>query len=153
MNRLTALINELETKIQHSEKLNTAVSKAAVGWHIQHSLLVALGIITAVEKSNPADYRYKFSFPRFLVYTLNKIPRGRAKAPERVMPKEAFNTDELKKDIQLLKSRLAVLDSLKPGNFVIHPKFGHLNLKATKKMLKLHTRHHIDIINDIIKGS
>ena len=69
------------------------------------------------------------------------------------MPKEAFNTDELKKDIQLLKSRLAVLDSLKPGNFVIHPKFGHLNLKATKKMLKLHTRHHIDIINDIIKGS
>ena len=58
MNRLTALINELETKIQHSEKLNTAVSKAAVGWHIQHSLLVALGIITAVEKSNPADYRY-----------------------------------------------------------------------------------------------
>jgi len=46
-----------------------------------------------------------------------------------------------------------VLDSLKPGNFVIHPMFGHLNLKATKKMLKLHTRHHIDIINDIIKGS
>lgn len=152
MNRLTALVNELETKIRHSEKINTVISKTAVGWHIQHSLLVALQIINAVEKSNPADYKYKFSFPKFLVYTLNKIPRGKAKAPERVMPREAFNTDDLKKDIELLKSRITVLNSLHPGNFFVHPYFGNLNLKATIKMLRLHTKHHINIINDIIKG-
>ena len=81
MNRLTALVNELETKIQHSEKINHTVSKSSVGWHIQHSLLVALQIITTVEKSNPADYRHKFSFPKFLVFTINKNPRGKAKAP------------------------------------------------------------------------
>jgi hypothetical protein len=152
MTRLSALINELETKIEHSDKLNTAVSKTAVGWHVQHSLLVGLQIITAVEKSNPADYQPKFNIKKFIVYTLNKIPRGKAKAPERVMPREAFNATVLKTDIQLLKSRLAVLNGLERNSFFVHPVFGHLNLKGTIKMLQLHTKHHLDIINDIIKS-
>ncbi len=152
MNNLAGLLTELETKVTQSEKINTAVSQTSVGWHIQHILLVGLQIITAVEKSNPADYKYKFSLPKFLVYTLNKIPRGKAKAPESVRPKETFNTDELKKNIQLLKSRLVVLDTLQPRHFFKHPYFGNLNLKATVKMLNLHTKHHLDIINDIIRG-
>jgi hypothetical protein len=151
MTTLSALVNELETKIEHSEKLDNAVSNASVGWHVQHSLLVVLGIIQAVEKSNPAEYVYKFNLKKTFVFTLNKIPRGKSKAPERVMPKEALNSDELKNEIQILKSRLDVLNTLQPGNFFIHPIFGHLNLKATIKMLKIHTKHHIDIINDIIK--
>jgi hypothetical protein len=151
MIKLSALVNELETKIEHSDKLNTAISKTAVGWHVQHSLLVALQIITTVENSNPADYRPKFNMKKFIVYTLNKIPRGKAKAPERVMPREAFNAAVLKTDIQLLKSRLAVLNNLERNNFFVHPVFGHLNVKATIKMLRLHTKHHIDIINDIVK--
>lgn len=152
MASLPALLQELENKIPYSEKINTKVSQAPAGWHIQHSLLVALQIIQAVERSNPAEYQYKFNLPKFLVYTLNKIPRGKAKAPERVMPKEAFNAEKLKEDFQLLKNRLAVLETLQPHNFFIHPIFGHLHVKATVKMLKLHTRHHIDIINDIIKN-
>jgi hypothetical protein len=152
MIKLSALVNELETKIEHSDKLNTAISKTAVGWHVQHSLLVALQIITTVENSNPADYRPKFNMKKFIVYTLNKIPRGKAKAPERVMPREAFNAAALKTDIQLLKSRLAVLNNLERNNFFVHPVFGHLNVKATIKMLQLHTKHHIDIINDIVKS-
>jgi hypothetical protein len=151
MTQLTALINELETKIAHCEKINTAVSKTAVGWHIQHSLLVAMQIISAVEKSNPADYKYKFSLLKFIVYIRNKIPRGKAKAPDRVMPKETFNADVLKKDFELLKNRIEVLHTLEPRHFFIHPYFGNLNLKDTIKMLKLHTKHHINIINDIIK--
>jgi hypothetical protein len=152
MSSLSALVHELENKIPFSEKINTKISQAPAGWHIQHSLLVGLQIIQSVERSDPADYQYKFNLPKFLVYTLNKIPRGKAKAPERVIPKEAFNTDALKQDIQLLKNRLAVLDTLQPHNFIIHPIFGHLHLKATIKMLKLHTKHHIDIINDIIRS-
>jgi len=151
MNRLTTLINELETKIQHSEKLNSTVSKEPIGWHIQHSLLVCLQIITTIEKSNPADYKSKFNIKKFVVYTLNKIPRGKGKAPESVIPKTAVNADELNKDFQLLKARLTVLNTLQLNNYFKHPYFGQLNLKATVKMLKLHTKHHINIINDIIK--
>mgnify|MGYP000845429486 CR=1 FL=1 len=151
MKKLTAIINELEAKIPYSEKINTVISKSAVGWHIQHSLLVALQIIHAVEKSDPLDYRYKFNLRKTLVYTLNKIPRGKAKAPERVMPKEAFNTDDLMKDIRLLKSRIVVLNNLHKRSFFNHPYFGNLHLKDTIKILTLHTKHHIDIINDIIR--
>lgn len=152
MNRLTALVNELETKIRYSEKLNPAVSKESVGWHIQHSLLVALQIITALERSNPADYKSVFNLRRFIIYSINKIPRGKAKAPQSVLPNSAINTEELNKNIALLNKRMHVLTDLHPGNFFKHPYFGNLNVKNTIKMLKLHTRHHIDIINDIIKG-
>jgi hypothetical protein len=152
MPQLHALVNQLETKIEHSEKLNPAISKASVGWHVQHSLMVVLQIINAMEKSNAAEYQYKFSMRKFIVYTLNKIPRGKARAPEVAVPKEKMNADEMKKTIDLLKTRLSVLDTLQPDNYFRHPYFGNLNVKAAIKMLNLHTRHHLYIINDIIKG-
>jgi hypothetical protein len=152
MPKLHALINQLETKIEHSEKLNPAISKASVGWHVQHSLMVVLQIINAMEKSNAAEYQYKFSMRKFIVYTLNKIPRGKARAPEVAVPKEKMNADEMMKTIDLLKTRLSVLDTLQPDNYFRHPLFGNLNVKAAVKMLKLHTSHHLYIINDIIKG-
>jgi hypothetical protein len=152
MKKLIALINELETKIPHSEKINTTVSNGSVGWHIHHSLLVGLNIIQAVEKSDAENYRWKFNMRKTLIYTLNKIPRGKAKAPESVQPKEEINAADMKQHIILLRNRLPVLDTLHPNNYFKHPYFGNLNVKATFKMLKLHTRHHIGIINDIIKG-
>ena len=96
MKKLIALINELETKIPQSEKINTTVSGGSVGWHIHHSLLVGLNIIQAVEKSDAENYRWKFNMRKTLIYTLNKIPRGKAKAPESVRPKELMNAAQMK---------------------------------------------------------
>ena len=152
MKKLVALINELETKITYSEKINTTISAGSVGWHIHHSLLVCLQIIQAVEKSDPENYSWKFNLNKSFVYTLNKIPRGKGKAPESVKPKELIDTAEMKKTFELLKARLPVLETLQPNNYFKHPYFGNLNVKATIKMLKLHTKHHINIINDIVKG-
>jgi hypothetical protein len=152
MKKLIALVNELETKIPHSEKINTTVSAGSVGWHIHHSLLVGLNIIQAVERSDAGNYKWKFNMRKALVFTLNKIPRGKAKAPESVRPKEQMSTAAMKEHIELLKNRLTVLETLHPNNYFKHPFFGNLNVKATIKMLKLHTKHHIGIINDIIKG-
>jgi hypothetical protein len=69
-----------------------------------------------------------------------------------VQPKEQMSADEMKKTFELLKARLPVLDTLHPNNYFKHPVFGNLNVKATIKMLVLHTKHHIGIINDIMKG-
>ncbi len=152
MKKLITLIEELETKIPHREKINTTVSAGSVGWHIHHCLLVGLQIIQAVEKSNPENYSWKFNISKTLVYTLNKIPRGKAKAPESVQPKEQMTEGEMQLTFELLKTRLQVLETLHPNHYFKHPFFGNLNVKATIKMLKLHTKHHIGIINDIIKG-
>lgn len=152
MKKLITLIEELETKVLDREKINTAVSASSVGWHVHHCLLVGLQIIQAVEKSNPETYTWKFNMRKFVVYTLNKIPRGKAKAPESVLPKEHMTDGEMKLTFELLKTRLQVLEILHPNHYFKHPFFGNLNVTATIKMLKLHTKHHIGIINDIIKG-
>ncbi|MFM6924450.1 MAG: hypothetical protein ACKOU7_03040 [Ferruginibacter sp.] len=152
MKKLASLIHELETKIPFSAKSNNAVSKEPVGWHIQHSLLVALQVITALERSNPAYYKPAFNLRKFIIYSINKIPRGKAKAPESVLPKTAINSEELNKNFALLKTRIHVLEDLQPRSFFKHPYFGNLHVKESIKMIRLHTRHHIDIINDIIRG-
>ena len=152
MDKLSALIKELETKIPFSEKLNLSVSRSSVGWHIQHTILASMQIIAAIEKSNPSDYHWEFNFKKILVFTLNKIPRGKAKAPKSVLPSGEIVKDDLLRDLQVLKNRIKLLPGLQPDNFFKHPFFGNLNLKATVKMLNIHTRHHIDIINDIIRA-
>ena len=151
MRKLHTLINELQTKIPHSELLNTTVSSSSVGWHIHHCLLVGLQIIQAVEKSDPGKYKWKFNIRKTLVYTLNNIPRGKAKAPEYVQPKELMDEVEMQKTFELLKERLSILGILHTNNYFKHPYFGDLNVRAAIKMLKLHTKHHIGIINDIVK--
>lgn len=151
MHHLIALINKLESKIPELEKLAPSVSASSVGWHIQHTLLASFSIIKAIENSNPKNYQWKFNLKKVFVFTLNKIPRGKGKAPKFTLPVEAISADKLKDDIQLLKEKIKVLSTLQPKQFFEHPYFGNLNLKNTIKMLQLHTQHHINIINDIIR--
>jgi len=151
MSQLSALIKELEQRIPDLEKEAPKVSASAVGWHIEHSLLTINAIIAAMGKSDPKDYQWKFSFPRLLVFTINKIPRGRAKAPVHVQPKTVFTSATLKEHVDRTVEKLNDLNGLQAKQFLIHPYFGKLNVKQTIKFLGIHTRHHIAIINDIIK--
>ena len=151
MNKLTDLINQLETIIPFCEKMNESVSKVAAGWHIEHTMLTAIRIIDALEKSDPSGYHWKFNPSKIFVFTLNKIPRGKGKAPKQVQPNGSAGKDELLNQLQILKSRLTVLHSLRKDNFFDHPYFGHLKVKETIKFLNIHTKHHLKIIEDIIK--
>ncbi len=152
MNKLKELIQELEAAIPHQELVNTAVSKASVGWHIEHTLLTMHMIIKTLKNSDSATYKRKFNWSRTLVFTINKIPRGKAKAPSRVQPRDEFTAETLHRHIQSVREKLQELDALEPNNYFEHPFFGHLNLKPTRKFLKIHTAHHLHIIRDIIKS-
>ena len=151
MHKLIELINDLESRIQEAELINETVSGSSVGWHIEHALLSINFIIDELKNSNPEDYIRNFSLPRILVFTMNKIPRGRGKAPEIVQPKNNITADALKKQLKTASGKIKELEFLKPENYIKHPYFGDLNLKLAKKFLLIHTRHHIDIIKDIIK--
>ncbi len=150
MDKLSVLINDLETKIPFSDKLDVSISRSPVGWHIQHTVLATRKMIEAVSGSNPENYRWQFNLKRVLVFSMNKIPRGKGKAPQSVLPTEQWDESTLIAEIRRLKSSLSALDRLMPGHHFDHPYFGRLNLKATRKILVIHTRHHMDIINDII---
>ena len=64
MKTLTALITELENAMLYIEQKNAAISQVSVGWHIEHSLLALIKMITATEHSNPAEYKKTFNWKR-----------------------------------------------------------------------------------------
>ncbi|TXT30947.1 MAG: hypothetical protein FD136_1594 [Chitinophagaceae bacterium] len=153
MKHTIELIKELDTCIANAEKVNPAVSSSSVGWHIDHCLMVINQIIGAVNASNPQEYKWSFNFKRLVVFTTGKIPRGKAKAPATVVPTSAFDEVDVRLKMEKSLQKLTILNQLPANHFFVHPFFGHLNVKGTKKMLALHTKHHLEIINDIIKGA
>lgn len=153
MENLSALFDELTTKIEFHEKINAAVSSASVGWHIAHTTLAAKQIIEQLEKSDPANYKWKFNTARFFVFLMNKIPRGKGKAPKSVQVEECFTIDSLNRYITIIQEKVKVLDTMEAKKNFLHPYFGMLHSKATVKTLLIHTNHHIKIINDIIKDA
>lgn len=150
MQNLENLIQNLESKIVHFEKVSETVSASTVGWQIEHSLLTINMIVSALQ--NPrTEYKWSFKMPRLIVFTLKKIPRGKAKAPNRVIPQDNITIDSINKQLILAKENVKLLDTLNADLFFEHPFFGHLKVKQTKKFLAIHTNHHLNIIEDIIK--
>ncbi len=151
MKNLIEIVNELEGAISNFEKTNPLISTATVGWQIDHSLRVLNGIILQLKKSDPEDYKWEFSFNRILVFTTNRIPRGKVKAPKTVTPDTVATVMELKEKLELVKQEILDLHSLPKNHFFSHPHFKKLNLKQTQKFLEIHTFHHLKIIRAILK--
>ena len=151
MKHLNNLINELEQHISFLDKTNTTVSKASVGWHIEHSLKVLTQIIDAVEKSDPNTYQRRFNLIGKLILSFNTIPRGKGKAPKTVIPEGNISSETLKHHIEKTQFMITKIENLHPNSYFKHPYFGDLNLKPTKKFITIHTNHHLKIIKDIIK--
>src|SRR5687767_923860 len=116
-------IHKLEKYILKHDLQVRSISAAPVGWHIAHSLLTINIIIEALKRSDPAIYKWKFNFPRLLVYTINKIPRGKAKAPSVVRPAENFTESSLTENISVVRQKLKELDTLQKDHFFEHPFF------------------------------
>ena len=151
MNPLLPLLQQLESHISNFEKTNPKVSNSTVGWQIDHCLLVINGIIGQIEISDPLKYQPKWTFPKFMVFTTGKIPRGKAKAPKVVIPTQVATQEELLSKIAAAKNNVLKLDSFSENQFFNHPYFKDLNVKQTKKFLVIHTKHHLKIIEDILK--
>ena len=150
MNPLLPLLHQLENHISNFEKTNPNVSNSTVGWQIDHCLLVINGIIGQIEISDPLKYQPKWTFPKFMVFTTGKIPRGKAKAPKVVIPTQVATQEKLIAKLAVAKNNVLKLDSFSENQFFNHPYFKDLNVKQTKKFLTIHTKHHLKIIEDIL---
>jgi hypothetical protein len=151
MNSLLPLLQQLENHISNFEKTNMKVSNSTVGWQIDHCLLVINGIIGQIEISDPLKFQPKWTFPKFMVFTTGKIPRGKAKAPKVVIPTQVATQEELISKLAAAKNNVLKLYSFSENQFFNHPFFKDLNVKQTKKFLTIHTKHHLKIIEDILK--
>lgn len=150
MKQLHELLNQIETYIPHHEKSNDKVSQSTIGWQLDHSLLVINAVVTQMKESNPENYKWKFKWIRTFIQITNKIPRGKVRVPKSVRPIDVATAEELKTKLDQARKGIAELENLPPNSYFTHPFFGDLNLKSTFWFLKLHTNHHLKIVNDII---
>ncbi len=79
-------------------------------------------------------------------------PRGKVKAPKAVQPATNFNFETLHQHICLSREGLKTLEHLSAGHYFTHPFLGDFKLKAAVKFIKVHTNHHLHIINDIVRS-
>jgi hypothetical protein len=154
MTKLNILVDQLGCHIKDFEKTNPSISQATVGWQIDHSFLVINTVVNQIKKSNPIDYKWKFNKNRFLVQSiLRKIPRGKVRAPKEVKPYEEISEAHLKTKFETTRNSIQELYTLQTKNYFTHPFMGDLNLKRTIDFLEIHTKHHVAIIEDILKDS
>ncbi len=151
MPSLNSYLDILESHFPNFEYSNENVSKASVGWHLEHSLLVINGITSTLSKSEPELYKWKFNFKRMFVWTTGKIPRGKGTAPSTVQPKEEITLEGLKSQLEKTRTRLVQLEALSEDKFFEHPYFGQIKKKDTVKFLGIHTKHHLTIVADMLK--
>ncbi|MEZ4937130.1 MAG: DUF1569 domain-containing protein [Crocinitomicaceae bacterium] len=90
---------------------------------------------------------------RAYVFTRNKIPRGKGKSPKSVLPPENIHPNDIKDQYEKAWKCWQETRTLPAKCNFIHPVFGQLNLRQARKFIKMHTQHHLDIINEIIVSS
>ncbi len=150
MQKLTATLLSLESCFPQFEKQHTSISMGSVGWHCEHSLRVIISVLESLEKANPKEYQWAFNWKRTFILFKGKIPRGKAKSPKYVLPLGEITYQKLEKLLAETKTRISQFDELPPNAFFKHPFFGFLNKKATARFLYIHTKHHLDIVKDIL---
>ncbi len=149
---LTALVDELETYISSYQVENLAVSKSTVGWQVAHALKVMKGIVYSMEASDPTAYKGKFSLGKVVILATKIIPRGAARAPKMVLPKEEELTPEfLTQQLQSVRATLAKAAMLPANAYFEHPMFGGMKKKTALRFIEIHSLHHVKIIRDILK--
>ena len=98
------------------------------------------------------EYQWHFNFKRFLIMSVaKKIPRGKAKAPKIVRPEGDISPETLSLSLEKVRENIKDWKSLDKNAHFPHPFFGVLNKKETEHFLVLHTKHHLMIIQDILK--
>lgn len=148
---LEKLLQKIESLLPEINKENLQVSKASVGWHLEHSLLILNSSLKGLTMTNPKDYKPKFSIKKFVFLNFGVIPRGKIKAPKQFVPVETPTKESIEKLINLAKERLSGIEVLPEKAFITHPFLGDFDKKTTLKFLGLHTNHHLKIIDDILK--
>ena len=143
--------NLLKNYIQYKDKGNLKVSKANIGWHLDHSLKVINSVCATLRISNANDYRKEFNGFRILTFALGFFPRGKAKSPKRVLPPSIIKKKDIENQLEEAIKNIASIKELQENQYFTHPIFKQLNKKQTVRFLKLHTNHHLKIVKDIFE--
>ena len=148
---LKVKLDEVASYSNVRDTKNLEVSEAAVAWHMDHIFLVVNQVSKALEQSNESDYKTKFNMKRAYVFTFNRMPRGKATAPEAARPKDNIDLNTIQMHYEQALATVDNLSNLPEKKHFNHPVLGTLNRDKTIKFLAIHTEHHLKIIRDILE--
>lgn len=139
----------LRKAVNSCDMLNEHVSAAPIGWHINHAIKVIQAVCEQLHESNPAQYTWNFNLKRNYAFIRGSFPRGKGHAPRIVRPTIALTHKELIRELDEIERFLETIDTLPKNCFFSHPFFGDLNVKNAIVFMKIHTVHHLKIIDEI----
>ena len=148
---LSPLLTKVENYIPERDRKNPDVSKVDVAWQLDHILKTFNRITDVLSKSNPEDYSSSINAARTFALTGGYIPRGRAQSPDVVRPPEVIITEDIYKQLEEAKANILKLKTLNDKSNFDHPYFGQLNKAHAIRFIEVHTKHHLKIVEDILK--
>jgi len=141
---------QLRQSIDHADVNVAAVSQWSVGMQIHHCCLAMTGICQSLIDSKPPPPPARWSLVTSVVFFSGRIPRGRGKAPEVALPKQDISKNEIVSLLDRSEQLLAEASELDPKKWFNHFAFGILDRDKSLKLLRIHNRHHLRIIADIV---
>lgn len=145
-------LQKIESLLSKIDVTNDKVSKASVGWHLEHLLLILNSSLKGLTMTDPKDYKPKFSLNKFVFLNFGLIPRGKIRAPKQFIPLEVPTRESILKLVNLARTRLEAVKNLPEKSFITHPFLGDFDKKTTLRFLWLHSNHHLKIVDDVLKN-
>lgn len=147
-----SILLEIENYIYQDNLTHPKVSTKSIYWHLDHIIRATTRSCNAIIYSEALGYSPKVNLWKVIFFGLNWIPRGFAKAPQKIMGKELkINQESLKTDFRILKESLTEIENEIIQGYMKHPYFGDLNKKEALYFFDLHAVHHLKIVREIRK--
>lgn len=142
-----------QNRISDAEKINPKISDVSVGWHIDHILKAIIDPTRFIRKSDPKKFKPGFNFKRSFLFTLGFMPKGILKAPKSVSAPEKFVKEiDLRNQMEQAKATVKEWENFDKNCWYIHGAIGPLNVNGNLRLLKIHCKHHLQIIDSIIEN-
>ena len=145
-------LSELRDYVPRAAERDADVSGWSVGMHVQHVSLAMVAVCRSLVASEPPVPRSRFNFVRSIVFASGRIPRGRAKSPDPAVPSEGVSEEELRALLDESERQLEAARVAPPDAWFRHFAFGVLDRDRTLKFIGIHNRHHLRIVQDILRA-
>lgn len=132
---------------------NPQISAWCIAQQLDHLLKVASSIVRRINQPGVEPLKNGVTFLGRMVLTSGWIPRGRGKAPERLVG-TICSAAEIEAALVQLETMMDAIDvdaaRSSRAATVPHPKFGGLTPSQALRFAAIHTDHHLKIVAEIL---
>lgn len=148
-------LDELDAWAGRPDVSAPAVSGWSIHRQVEHSAIAVREILGVVHQllAGGGEMGGRVGPTGALILLTGWIPRGKAQAPEVVMPAETPDVGAIRAAITEARRLAATAAPAPGGRRFLHPALGPMNARQWLRFARIHTRHHLKIVRDIAKAA